>query len=213
MDGTAKVIVLGVLAAMLAGCATLMIDGVLLERGVWAVDAAYGTTNLFLSAVPATLELSGADIVVTFRTDLGTLRLRYLDETIDGDRARVGLLILTRRDVNIPVEVRLVHRDERWLVWDVVLDGISVVGNYRAQFDRIMRRGSYATLVAHLRAKTAELSARVKPGDEEDGGPRYGPPNVRSARDEPGRSSIPQPPKRSGRPGQAGAPLDTPTGS
>src|SRR3989442_11342359 len=66
MDGTAKVIVLGVLAAMLAGCATLMIDGVLLERGVWAVDAAYGTTNLFLSAVPATLELSGADIVVTF---------------------------------------------------------------------------------------------------------------------------------------------------
>ena len=66
MDGTAKVIVLGVLAAMLAGCATLMIDGVRLERGVWAVDAAYGTTNLFLSAVPATLELSGADIVVTF---------------------------------------------------------------------------------------------------------------------------------------------------
>src|SRR2546422_4731937 len=156
MDGTAKVIVLGVLAAMLAGCATLMIDGVLLERGVWAVDAAYGTTNLFLSAVPATLELSGADIVVTFRTDLGTLRLRYLDETIDGARARVGLLILTRRDVNIPVEVRLIRRDERWLVWDVVLDGISVVGNYRAQFDRIMRRCSYATLVAHLRAKTAD---------------------------------------------------------
>src|SRR5437899_121362 len=122
MDGTAKVIVLGMLAAMLASCATLetlapalappppaslppgapleaqlrqrlvgrwdgrvdltfsdatlMIDGVRLERGVWAVDAAYGTTNLFLSAVPATLELSGADIVVTFRTDLGTVRLR-----------------------------------------------------------------------------------------------------------------------------------------
>src|SRR2546425_1340123 len=145
MDGTAKVIVLGVLAAMLAGCATLMIDGVLLERGVWAVDAAYGTTNLFLSAVPATLELSGADIVVTFRTDLGTLRLRYLDETIDGDRARVGLLILTRRDVNIPVEVRLVRRDERWLIWDVVLDGISVVGNYRAQFDRILKRSEEHT--------------------------------------------------------------------
>jgi len=110
-----------------------------------------------------------ADLLeVTYLTQVnkpGTLRLRYLDETIDGDRARVGLLILTRRDVNIPVEVRLVRRDARWLVWDVVLDGISVVGNYRAQFDRIMRRGSYATLVAHLRAKTAELSARVKPGD------------------------------------------------
>src|SRR3989454_12635400 len=187
MDGTAKVIVLGVLAAMLAGCATLMIDGVRLERGVWAVDAAYGTTNLFLSAVPATLELSGADIVVTFRTGLGTLRLRYLDETIDGDRARVGLLILTRRGVNIPVEGRLVRRDERWLVWDVVLDGISVVGNYRAQFDRIMRRGSYPTLVAHLRAKTAELSARGKPGDSEMGGPQWAPnpPHVPRAPPEP----------------------------
>jgi len=95
MDGNAKVIVLGVLAAMLAGCsalaplappppaslppgasleaqlrqrlvgrwdgrvdltfsdAMLMIDGVRLERGVWVVDAVYGTTNLFLSAVPA----------------------------------------------------------------------------------------------------------------------------------------------------------------
>ena len=94
----------------------------------------------------------------------GTLRLRYLDETIDGDRARVGLLILTRRDINIPVDVRLVRRDERWLIWDVVLDGISVVGNYRAQFDRILKKGSYETLVTQLRAKTAELSARVKPG-------------------------------------------------
>jgi phospholipid transport system substrate-binding protein len=94
----------------------------------------------------------------------GTLRLRYLDETIDGDRARVGLLVLTRHDVNVNVEVRLVRRDERWLVWDVVLDGISVVSNYRAQFDRVLRRGSYEALVASLRARIAELSARVKPG-------------------------------------------------
>ncbi len=92
----------------------------------------------------------------------GTLRLRYLDETIDGDRARVGLLVLTRRDVNVPVGVHLIRREERWLVWDVELDGISVVGNYRAQFDRILKRGSYETLLAHLRTKIAELSARVK---------------------------------------------------
>jgi len=95
----------------------------------------------------------------------GTLRLRYLDETIEGDRARVGLLVLTRHDVNVNVEVRLVRREERWLVWDVALDGISVVSNYRAQFDRVLRRGSYEALVASLRARIAELSARVKPGD------------------------------------------------
>lgn len=107
-----------------------------------------------------------ADLLeVTYLTQVnkpGTLRLRYLDETIDGDRARVGLLVLTRRDVNVPVGVHLVRREERWLVWDVELDGISVVGNYRAQFDRILRRSSYDALVAHLRAKIAELTARVK---------------------------------------------------
>lgn len=92
----------------------------------------------------------------------GTLRLRYLDETIDGDRARVGLLVLTRRDANLPVGVHLVLRGERWLVWDVELDGISVVGNYRAQFDRILKRGSYDALVARLRAKITELTVRVK---------------------------------------------------
>jgi hypothetical protein len=39
---------------------------------------------------------------------------------------------------------------------------ISVVGNYRAQFDRILRRDSYEALIAHLRAKITELSVRVK---------------------------------------------------
>lgn len=95
----------------------------------------------------------------------GTLRLRWLDETVDGDRARVRLAVLTQRDADIPVELRLVRREERWLVWDVVVDGISVIGNYRAQFDRILRRGSYTGLVAQLRAKLAELTARIARGD------------------------------------------------
>jgi phospholipid transport system substrate-binding protein len=92
----------------------------------------------------------------------GTLRLRYLDETIDSDRARVGLLVLSPRDVNLTVGVHLIRREERWLVWDVELDGVSVVHNYRAQFDRILKKGSYDALVGHLRAKIVELAARVK---------------------------------------------------
>src|SRR3989442_6049666 len=135
MDGYWKVIVLGALAAMLAGCATLaplvtappaslppgapleaqlrqrlvgrwdgrvdlafpdatlMIDGVRLERGAWVVDAVYGTTNLFLSAVPATLQLTGADIVVAFRTDLGGVRLR-----LESDDDLRGTLTLATDD-------------------------------------------------------------------------------------------------------------------
>jgi phospholipid transport system substrate-binding protein len=94
----------------------------------------------------------------------GTLRLRYLDEAIAGDRARVGLLVLTPRDVNLTVGVHLIRREERWLVWDVELDGISVVHNYRAQFDRVLRRGSYETLVRSLRAKIVQLTTAVKSG-------------------------------------------------
>ncbi len=55
--------------------ATLMIDTVRLEGGTWVVEAAYGTTNLFLSAVPASLELSGGAVVLHFGTDLGRARL------------------------------------------------------------------------------------------------------------------------------------------
>lgn len=88
----------------------------------------------------------------------GSVKLRYLDETIEADRARVRLKILTRRDADVDVEAWLARPAERWLIADVVLQGVSIVGNYRAQFDRTIRRSGYAELVRQLQARRDALS-------------------------------------------------------
>src|SRR2546423_1727379 len=54
------------------------------------------------------------------------------------------------------VEYRMYERRGRWLVRDVVVDGISTIDNYRAQFRRVLRQGSYAALIGQLRAKLGE---------------------------------------------------------
>jgi phospholipid transport system substrate-binding protein len=95
----------------------------------------------------------------------GSLKLRYVAETIDDDRAAVRLKVLTQRDIDVDIEARLVRRGERWLIADVRLAGVSVVENYRAQFDRIIRRSGYAEVVRLLQARRDALSkvGRIPP--------------------------------------------------
>jgi phospholipid transport system substrate-binding protein len=54
------------------------------------------------------------------------------------------------------VEARMQKRGDRWLMYDILLEHISLVGNYRSQFDQIIRTGSYAELVKRLRDKRLE---------------------------------------------------------
>jgi ABC-type transporter MlaC component len=60
----------------------------------------------------------------------------------------------------------LLRRGERWLVHDVVLGGVSLVGNYRAQFDRVIRCDGYAALIHQVAAKRDELLARRRAPQE-----------------------------------------------
>ena len=86
----------------------------------------------------------------------GGEKLRYTTEKIDGDIAIVRGQIVTRRGAEIPVEARMHKRTDRWLMYDVLLENISLVGNYRAQFDQIVRTGSFAELLKRLREKRLE---------------------------------------------------------
>jgi len=51
----------------------------------------------------------------------------------------------------VPVEARMNKKNDRWLIYDVAIENISLISNYRAQFDRIIRTSSYAELVKRLR--------------------------------------------------------------
>ena len=81
----------------------------------------------------------------------GGERLRFTDERLDGDSAVVRARVVTRQGTEVPIEGRMHKRGERWLIYDVVIENISLINNYRAQFDRIIRTSSYADLVKRLR--------------------------------------------------------------
>jgi phospholipid transport system substrate-binding protein len=84
------------------------------------------------------------------------LVMSWRGETRVGDEARVMTVVESRDGRKINVEYRMSERRGRWLVRDVVVDGVSTIENYRSQFKRLLRTGSYATLVAQLRAKLGE---------------------------------------------------------
>jgi phospholipid transport system substrate-binding protein len=83
-------------------------------------------------------------------------KVQYEGETIEGDYAVVRVKIVTQKNVDIPVEYRLQKKGNNWLVYDVTIEGVSLVNNYRTQFNSIIVGSSYAALVKRLRAKIAQ---------------------------------------------------------
>lgn len=80
-------------------------------------------------------------------------RVAWLGDSTDADLATVRTRIVTKSGTEIPVEYRMYRRGERWLTYDVSIEGISLVANYRAQFHKIIQTSSYTGLVEKLRAK------------------------------------------------------------
>ena len=81
----------------------------------------------------------------------GGERLRFTDERVDGDSAVVRARVTTKQGTEVPVEGRMHKKADRWLLYDVTIENISLIANYRAQFDRIIRTQSYGELVKRLR--------------------------------------------------------------
>ena len=78
---------------------------------------------------------------------------------MDGDQATVRTRIVSKQGTEIPVDYRMFQRDGRWRVFDVNIEGVSLVGNYRSQFNAIIVRSSYQDLVTKLKAKQDEGAA------------------------------------------------------
>ncbi|MBI2204928.1 MAG: ABC transporter substrate-binding protein [Candidatus Rokubacteria bacterium] len=81
-------------------------------------------------------------------------KIVYAAETVDGEKATVKSRIVTKSGGEIPVDFRLLRTEgDRWRLYDVAIDGMSLVGNYRVQFMKVMKAESYQALVQKLRAK------------------------------------------------------------
>jgi len=89
-------------------------------------------------------------------------RILYLAERVDGHYATVRSKIVTRRPSEIAVDYRLQLRDGHWRAYDVLLDGVSFVATFRAEFERIIQQSTYAGLVDKLRKRAVHTTALEK---------------------------------------------------
>ena len=92
----------------------------------------------------------------------GGEKIQYTAERADGDFATVSTRIITKNGTEVPVDYRMIKRTDRWLVYDVSIEGVSLVSNYRTQFNKIIQTTSYNELVSKLRNKQDELLAEDK---------------------------------------------------
>ncbi|WP_028580284.1 MlaC/ttg2D family ABC transporter substrate-binding protein [Desulfogranum japonicum] len=83
-------------------------------------------------------------------------RIEFLDQRIRGKRAEVKTLFLDG-DTQIPVSYILIDREGKWLIYDVVVEGVSLIRNYLEQFQEILRKEDFQGLIVKLEAKITEL--------------------------------------------------------
>ena len=86
----------------------------------------------------------------------------YLDERVEGDYAMVKTLV-RYRERTIPVDYRLRHKKEGWKVYDVSVEGISLVGNYRTQFNTILGNDTFDNLLDMMRKKVENPEPEAPP--------------------------------------------------
>jgi phospholipid transport system substrate-binding protein len=91
-------------------------------------------------------------------------KILYVGETIDGNQAVVRTRIVGKQGTETPVDYRMLVDGGRWRAYDVSIEGVSLVANYRSQFNSIIQRSGYAELAAKLKAKQDE-----RPGPREVG--------------------------------------------
>jgi phospholipid transport system substrate-binding protein len=82
-------------------------------------------------------------------------KVAFAGDSVDGDTATVRTKLRTKKGQEVPVDYRLLKRDGRWMIYDVIVEGVGLVSNYRTQFNEIIRTSSYQELVKRLKSRTS----------------------------------------------------------
>jgi len=86
-------------------------------------------------------------------------KVLYAREQVDGDNAEVFTKILTKKGEEFSINYKLHRVGNEWKVYDVVVEDISLVNNYRSQFNRILANASFDELMKKLQQKAPEMKA------------------------------------------------------
>jgi len=109
----------------------------------------------FAELFASLLENSYASKIESYNNE----KIVYLKETIDSDHAEVKSKVVTTKRDEFTLDYRMINQNGKWMVYDVVIEGVSLVSNYRTQFNKIITSNGYPELVKKLQTKSDELKA------------------------------------------------------
>ncbi len=98
-------------------------------------------------------------------------KIEYVAERVDGKYGVVKTVLITRKGTRIPVDYRVLKTDEKWLIYDVIVEGVSMVNNYRKQISSIMIRSKFDELIEKIKDK-AEQRRKAREEKKPDRGSR-----------------------------------------
>lgn len=78
----------------------------------------------------------------------------YAGEKITGANAVVKTKVISKTETETPIDYRLIKTGENWMVYDVVIEGVSLVNNYRSQFNQILTSGGWDDLIQKLKNRS-----------------------------------------------------------
>jgi phospholipid transport system substrate-binding protein len=85
-------------------------------------------------------------------------KVDYTGEKLDGRKAVVETLIITT-SADIPVDYRVYQKGGQWLIYDVIIEGVSLISNYRSSYQEIMKNEGFEGLLTKMQAKIDELAS------------------------------------------------------
>ena len=86
-------------------------------------------------------------------------KVDYPGEKIKGKKAVVETLILTA-SADIPVNYKVYLKKDKWWVYDVIIEGISLISNYRSSYQEILKKDGFDGLIVKMKAKIKELETQ-----------------------------------------------------
>jgi len=109
----------------------------------------------FVDLFATLLENSYAGKIESYNNE----KIVYLKETHENDHAEVKSKVVTAKRDEFTLDYRMLKQNDKWMVYDVIIEGVSLVSNYRSQFNRIISASGYGELVKKLQTKSSELKA------------------------------------------------------
>jgi phospholipid transport system substrate-binding protein len=95
---------------------------------------------------------SKVDLFLKEEKTFSAKSISYAGEKIDGQYALVDSKVVLKEE-EIPLSYKLINKSDKWVVYDLSLEGVGIVANYRTQFNELLANGSYEKLIEKLKSK------------------------------------------------------------